>query len=91
MMQRMDRKMRRVGVSGHAAIAGHAAIPGHGAGSCARNVEGGLGGAPPPNVDGGHHFRRKYGFATKNAIFSTAASGLRAAVVSGNYVYILFF
>ena len=38
-------------------------------GSARCKVEGGLGGPPPPNVDGGHHFRRKYNFAIENAIF----------------------
>ena len=40
---------------------------GHGAGVYGHNLEGGLGGPPPPNVDGGHHFRKKYGFAIKTA------------------------
>ena len=40
---------------------------GHGAGVYGHNLEGGLGGPPPPNVDGEHHFRKKYGFAIKTA------------------------
>ena len=61
-----------------------------GSGVMARQPRGGFGGTPPPNVDGGHHFGRKCDFATKNAIFSAAALGLRAAAFLGNYVYIYF-
>ena len=73
---------------GHAADLGPAADLGHEAGCWLGNLEGGLGGLPPPNVDGGHHFRRKCDFATENAIFCAATLGPRAAAFLRNYVYI---
>ena len=45
-----------------------------------RNLEGGLGGPPPPNVDGGLHFRRKCDFAMKNLLFSPQNLRLRKAM-----------
>ena len=44
-------------------------------------LRGVLGGPPPPNVDGGHHFRKKCGFAIKTA--TICARNIRPADACG--------